>query len=190
MAVALVAEPAEPLRGGLAYRLARVFPPHKLAQGGPKENSLHYAYELHILFLMPIAILRQSPDYLQPTFNPGITTVQLGKGVAGEILGDVAAEQMVPGIGALELATLDEDSLEDGGDLFFLLDDIAQADVVEAGVQIVGVDRAGVAAGLAPQGAALLLEGEEVLEERLLLRILFSGIFANDFVLNLYHGEV
>ena len=92
--------------------------------------------------------------------------------------------------GVLKLAALDGGSLEDGGDHFFLLDDIVQADVVEVGVHIVGVDRAGVAAGLAPQGAALLLEGEEVLEERLLLRILFSGIFANDFVLNLYHGEV
>ena len=97
---------------------------------------------------------------------------------------------MVPGTGVLKLAALDGGSLEGGGDHFFLLNDIAQADVVEAGVQIVGVDRAGVAAGLAPQGAALLLEGEEVLEERLLLRILLSGIFANDFVLNLYHGEV
>lgn len=140
---------------------------------------------------MPIAILRQSSDYLQPTFNPGITTVQLGNGVACEILGDVAAEQMVPGTGVLKLAAPDEGSLEGGGDLFFLLDDIAHADVVEAGVQIVGVDRAGVATGLDPQGTALLLEGgEEVLEERLLLRILLSGIFANDFVLNLYHGEV
>lgn len=93
--------------------------------------------------------------------------------------------------GVLKLAALDGGSLEGGGDLFFLLDDIAHADVVEAGVQIVGVDRAGVATGLDPQGTALLLEGgEEVLEERLLLRILLSGIFANDFVLNLYHGEV
>ena len=99
-------------------------------------------------------------------------------------------EQMIPVTGVLKLATLDEGSLEGGGDLFFLLDDIAQADVVEAGVQIVGVDRAGVAAGLDPQGTALLLEGGEVLEERLLLRIRLSGIFANDFVLNLYHGEV
>ena len=93
--------------------------------------------------------------------------------------------------GVLKLAALDGGSLEGGGDLFFLLDDIAHADVVEAGVQIVCVDRAGVATGLDPQGTALLLEGgEEVLEERLLLRILLSGIFANDFVLNLYHGEV
>lgn len=63
--------------------------------------------------------------------------------------------QMVPGIGVLKLAALDEGSLEGGGELFFLLNDIAQADVVEAGVHIVGVDREGVAAGLAPQGCRL-----------------------------------
>ena len=140
---------------------------------------------------MPIAILHLPTDYLQPTFFPGITSVQPGNGIASQILGDVTMVQMIPGIGVFKLATLDEGSLEGGGDLFFLLNDIAQADVVEAGVHIVGVDREGVATGLDPQGTALLLEGgEEVLEERLLLRILLSGIFANDFVLNLYHGEV
>ena len=67
---------------------------------------------------MPIAILHQPPDHLQPTFNPGITSVQLGNGVAGEILGEVTVEQLIPGTGVLKLATLDEDSLEGGGDHF------------------------------------------------------------------------
>ena len=64
-------------------------------------------------------------------------------------------EQLIPGIGALELAALDEGSLEGGGDLFFLLDDIAQADVVEAGVHIVGVEREGGYCQAGPAGRRL-----------------------------------
>ena len=60
---------------------------------------------------------------------------------------------MIPGIGALELATLDEDSLEGGGDHFFLLNNIAQADVVEAGSTLwVSIERT-----LLPDNSVLLI---------------------------------
>ena len=91
--------------------------------------------------------------------------VEVSNGFIAQILGDIAMQELALHIGIFELAALDEGALEGGGDLLGLLNDVGEADVVEAGIYAAAVEGEGVAAALYAQGAALLLEhGEEVLQ--------------------------
>ena len=70
--------------------------------------------------------------------------VEGGNGFVAEVLGDIAVEETALDIGIFELAALDEGALEGGGDLLGLLDDVGEADVVEAGIDTAAVEREGV----------------------------------------------